>query len=67
MFNASHCQEKYNGWQARIVDVKKQIADKKATAEETDKQRKEALANNKHRPRMYKVSTDIPPGECVLI
>lgn len=76
-FDASHYQEKYNSWQVKIADIEKQIADKKAAAEaeaaakkaaeEAERLRKEELAKNKYSSGMYKVGSDLPAGEYVLI
>lgn len=76
-FNAPHYQEKYGQWITKIGAVEQQIAEKKAAeeaeaatkkaAEEAEKLRKETLQNNRHSAGMYKVGTDIPAGEYVLV
>lgn len=63
---APRYQEKYNQWQTKIQEIEQQIAATKAV-EEAERQRKETLANNRHSAGMYKVGTDIPAGEYVLI
>lgn len=74
---APRYQEKYNQWQTKIQEIEQQIAATKAAkeaeeaakkaAEEAERQRKETLENNRHSAGMYKVGTDIPAGEYVLV
>lgn len=74
---APRYQEKYNQWQTKIQEIEQQIAAAKAAkeaeeaakkaAEEAERQRKETLANNRYSAGMYKVGTDIPAGEYVLV
>lgn len=65
-FHHEYYQEKYNNWIARLQSIENQISQKEAK-DAAEKQRAEELAKNRHRAGVYKVGSDIPAGEYVIL
>lgn len=64
--NIGYYKDYIEGWRNSIDDIQIRI-DEKNAAIAAEKERKDALARGKHSAGMYKVGTDIPAGEYVLI